>query len=228
MDDMNTATQKAMQSLVESGKFEAIVAEQLETTVTKVIQNTLNSYSDFGKSLENSVIEGLNLDFSKLGIAGYNDTVLKIVKRKLDAAILAIGTKQIEEDMEELLSSEIPSEITLSKIVEEFIDYYDDDARDNGWQNCTAKVKKEYGSTWVYLGSEPDQEDYRCDYRLYISDRNGVCNVMELQLDGRDIKEKLFIGGLHGFEKLLFQLYACKVKIIVDDIDDTSYPSNSW
>ena len=52
-------------------------------------------------------------------------------------------------------------------------------------------------------------------------------DAMVEALEGCDPSKKIFCGPFYGFDRLLFQMYAAKTKLIIDEDDvNTEYPGN--
>jgi hypothetical protein len=154
-----------------------------------------------------------------LGLAGYNDIILKIVKEKLDNGIEAFGKAQIEKDLEELLKAP-PAEIKLSELIEQMKSR----ARGDHDSECTCLIEWGSNDGWgrVYLdeGSAKSRRD--CKYELAFT-KDG--EIYSFSIDGRDPSKKMFCGPFYAFERTLFQMYAAKTKLIMDKGEvNTYYP----
>jgi len=52
-------------------------------TITSIVDDELRSLSPFGEEFTQQVRSALQVDFSKLGLPGYNDLVLALVRAKM-------------------------------------------------------------------------------------------------------------------------------------------------
>jgi len=221
MEELKNAIVKSFNKMADSGKIQEIIDKKLEATVTSVLDDCLRDWSDFGKALKEVVKTNLNINMDDLKIAGYNDLILKIIQQKIDSNISAISTEQIEKQMAELLKNP-PTEIKLSELIADFIEYNCDE--DNPYENPEEITfiyeNKHY--PYVYFDKEPNQEKYRCEFRFGISDEK----MFNCKIDGEELDKSLFHGAMFNFEKKLFHMYAAGTKIIMD-VDDveTYYPS---
>lgn len=80
--------QSALNNIVESGTIEKIIAQKVEKAIEDILSDSLRSYSDFGKKLEEVVKQSLQIDLSKISTLGYQQIVVDIVKQKLQEAAL--------------------------------------------------------------------------------------------------------------------------------------------
>lgn len=222
----------ALDRLIASGKIERALDENLEKTVGAVLSSELRQYSDFGKTLEALVKEAIKLD-DKLGIPGYNDLVLKIVKQKLDAVADKAIRDGLDKQLSELLAMP-PESVKLSKLVSDFIEYAENhkEHEREGSSDITLIVDdpKSYSTGGavhrsIYLDPEGGKEKYDCAIKLDTMDGQ----VHSVRVDGKELKERLFIGSLYGFERSLFQFAAAGTKIEFDREAghiDTAYPGD--
>ena len=221
MDDLKTGVEQAFMTMLESGKIQEIVEKQLDSTVASMIKDILSPYGPFGKGLKEYVESSLQVDFRQLNLAGYNETVLKIIKTKMDAAIRTAGMERIEKEMTSLLAAP-PKEMKLSELVEQYKRRVRD--RDgNSRITCIVDLKDNTGLcpgyAHIYLDKEKNKSRYSCEIQLDVTPQG---EVFGLKLSGTDIKNTLFVGPLWDFERSLFQMYASGTKIIIDadDVDD--------
>lgn len=220
--ELEAAVTSAFRNMVDSGAIQAIIEKKLSETVDSILSDSLRSYSEFGKKLRASVESALNVDLSDLGLPGYNEMVLEVVRRKISERLFITGKEKIERDMEELLGSSAPAEITLSKLVEDFIDFVKEDTREEyGRVTVIVDPLSKHGYRHIYFDNDGDKEKYSCRHRIML-DNEGV--PFSVRIDGLEVGKALFSGRMTGFEKTLFQMYATKAKIIVDDEE----PDLSW
>jgi len=220
MKQLEEAIVAAYQKLAAEGKIEAIIEKALEQTIERTITDTLRSYSDFGKALEEKVQSELNVDLRKLSFQSYNDVVLKIVSEKLNGLADETMKRQMDEFLGKLLE-EPPETIKLSELMEDLVKSHTEDSYENGWEYPTLIIEEDGSFVHIYIDKEPNKEKYLCDYRLMIF-KGRVSNVA---IEQRDAKKTLFVGRFHGFEQKLFQLYAAKTNIEIDiEEGDVGYP----
>ena len=214
--------QMVMESLEEmekSGKIKEIINSRVGRTVTSIADDLLKDWSDFGKALKTKLKESLKISFDELTIPEYNELILNQIQGVFNSHINELGIKQIKENVEKLLSSDIPKEIKLSEIIEKFKEevikyaYEPIEERDISFHCEGPKY-----STQMYhisFDKEENKNEYECKYRLSISD-NKLASVHNKDFD---YEKHPMIGSIYGFERLMFQLYCNGSRIIVDNVD---------
>lgn len=222
MEDLKQAVSKAFNNVLASGAIEAAIEKQLASTISSLIQSEMREYSEFGKAIGAKVKEAVAVNLDRLDLPSYNDLILKILRIQIDGVMQGDAAKQLEANMAKLLE-QAPAEITMEKLVEDFIEEHKEDKEG---ESFTLLIERKYGSTYVSLDTEPGKTEYSCDFRLGV-DKEG--KVYHLAFGGKDVAKTLFVGPIYGFERHLFQLYAAKSKLIIAaDAEahdfDTSFP----
>lgn len=214
MKELEEQVVKAFRTMVESGQLEKSIQEKVARTVNEVLDESLKSWSPFGKALKEHVATQLNVDFRALGLGGYNDLVLSVIRSKLDSLIDATWKADLEKGMEDLLRGG-PSEIKLSELMAELKETYSYDASQKGWEHATCIVESKEGISslrWVHFDPEPQTQTYRCRFRMLVHADGTSPSV---SVEGKEIQSDL-LDRCHGFTRTLFQLRTAKTKIIFD------------
>lgn len=219
MKELESAIVAAFSKMAETGAIQTIIEKKIEKTVEEILSEALRSYSEFGKGLTGIIKASLNVDLHQLGLVGYNDIILKIVRAKLDTSMEVFGKAQIEKDLEELLKSP-PAVIKLSELVEQLKEKH----CDGDFHECTCIVDWGNSDGWgrVYLDKDADKRKNDCEHSLAFTKEG---EIYSFSIDGRDPSKKIFCGPFYGFERTLFQMYAAKTKLVIDkDEVDIYYP----
>ena len=226
MFDLEQHVTDAVRECVTSGKMKAMVETHVAKMLDSILGDALRSYGDIGKSIEAAVKQSLAIDPAQLGLTGYNLTVLAIVKQKLNAAVEKVGVEKLSKDMDELLGTNAPAVIKLSKLIEDFKTWA---AGQHGAESrCTIIFEEsQYGSRWLYLDKDAKKGMYDCQFSMLIPDEDGAggtCTTTGVvpticKIEGRDPKQTFIMGKLYGFERTLFQMYAAGTKVVVDETD---------
>ncbi|WP_186257825.1 hypothetical protein [Burkholderia gladioli] len=226
MRELEQAVSIAFSSIVASGVIEKAIEKKLTETITSIIDSELRSYSEFGKQLGEQVKAALQVDLTKLGLPGYNDFILKVVRAKVSALTEKAIAEQVEAQLTTLLAP-APAEIKLSELVAQFIKGNDErygcscDAPDR----ITLHVEEtQYGSRWVRLDKDEGKRAYECDVEFGVRESDG--HIFGLRLNGAKTSETLFLDP-YGFERSILQMFQAGTKLIIDreaDEIDTYYP----
>lgn len=217
MKELKQAVSDAFDKIVASGTIEQAIEKKLTETITSAIDEQLRSYSDFGKTIKDQVSKALAVDLSVAGLPTYGHLVTEIIRRRVDASLQGEFAAQLEKDIAELLAP-APAEITLEALIEEFIKEHED-GREG--EKFTLLIENEgRGFAYVALDKEEGTDKYSCDYRIGVHDGK----VYTLNFGRQDVQKALFVGPLGGFEKLLFQLFSAKSKLVIPaDVDTYSH-----
>jgi hypothetical protein len=222
MRDIEAAVANATHELVKSGRLTEIIKTQVESTVERILKDALGEWSPSGKQLKEAVESALSIDPERLGLPGYNQTVLTIVRNALDARVEEVAGKKLKADLDQMLGTAAPKEIKLSALVKEFKKFARDrGGHEEGEKAVTVILERDrgYSSRWLYLDVDPCKEKYRCAFQMLLSNDG---DVHVCKIDGHDPKKSIFLGVLTGFDRLIFQMYAAGTKVVIDqeEFDD--------
>jgi len=216
MKDFEAAVADATREHVKSGLLTKLVTDQVAKTMKSIVEDSLSAYSPFGKQLKETIVSQLSIDPSKIGLEAYNQTVLAIIRQKLDSILDLKVREKISKQMEELLGTDAPASIKLSKLVEEFKKWAREQYGHKSSCTIVLEEKGQYSSRWLYLDLEPRQTVTSSRFAMLISD-DGKVTFHRFQ--GVDPKGGAFLGPVYGFERFLFQMYAAGTEIEIDEED---------
>ena len=226
MFDLEAAVTDSIQKMVQADQVRPIIEKQIAATVATIIRETLGDYSDFGKQIREQVKASLNV--GELGLAGYNETVCKIVRAQLDAAIETQGAAMLKKNIEEMLGGATKREVKVSELVIAFAKWARNEKQES---RIHAELDDpSYGSRTLYLSVNSDkyQSKYsaECQVSFRVDPKDTEPNrVWAIKWQGKDPSKQVFVGPLCGFEKTLFQLYATGSTLVVDTEDLDSIES---
>ena len=219
--DIKETVQSELTNLVDSGKVQEIIREQLEKTIKSTFSDLLRDCSDFGKNLKDKLSQAMDIDLTKLTLLNYNTIVTDIVKAELDKSILQHVQIPITEAIRQIASPLEKKEWLLSEIIEKFIE---EEVEKDAYDGSITLIVDDgrYGTTHVSFDKEEDKKEYNCEYRLSIRNETGTLwsfNIGSYKTVSQDQRQ----GPIHGsFDNFIFKLYAsgCTIKL-----DETS---NYW
>lgn len=226
MKELKQLVSEAFDKIVVSGAIEQAIEKQLAETISSVLRGQLRSYSDIGKVIEAQVKASLNIGTMEL--PSYADLIGKIVRRQVEAGMQNEATRQLEQNISELLAP-APAEITLDQLIDDFIkSRLDQSYSDIRGDSFTLIIEHAEGSTagykHIYIDCEYGTSKYSCAIQIDVKPSG---EVYGLKLGGKDLKDQLFVGPLYDFERKLFQLFTAKSKLIVpDDADASDYQTS--
>lgn len=219
MFDLEQAIVSAVRNLVESGRLTEKVAEHADKMLDDIVGDVLRSYSDLGKQIKEAVKKSLSIDPEELGLAGYNRVVLDTIRGRLQRAIHQVGVEKLQKDLDELLGTNAPETLKLSKLIEEFKEWAANWGATTG--RCTIILEEtQYKSRWLRLDREARKDKYQCQFAILIG-QDGHPSFT--RIEHADPNKAIMLGKLDGFAQRLFQLRAAGTKLEIDqeDFDDS-------
>lgn len=222
--DFRQVVIESLDKLIGQQLIEAAIEKALAKTIEEIVQQELRSYSDFGKQLQAAVKKSLELH-GTLELASYNQSILNIVKRQVEAGVNNALQREIAANLEDLLTAP-PAEIRLSQVVEAFKKHI----RHSVSGQCTCDdyhaiglLIEEHSSLDGYweVALDEDGENYAhekkrkydYDFRLCM---NKEGQVYHLCFGHQDVEKTLFVGRCSDFERLLLQMKLGKTRVIND------------
>ena len=220
MQDITSAVAKGLGQLIDSGRIEKVISEQIEKTISDIIKEQMRAYSPFGEHVKAAVKAALTFDPQAIALPSYNVMVCDLIRQHVENRMRGDAADHVKRLMDELLGTP-PKQIKLSELVDQFKEHVKDHWRYDGEHAVTCIVERtEYGSLWLNLGTKPDMDKYKCEFKMLISKPykgEEPLTVATVWLDHTEVKSGLFLADRTGFERFLFQLWTCKVPLVLDE-----------
>lgn len=113
---LSVLVERSFSQLLQSDTVQKIIHTQLEKTIGSIITDTISGYhSPFKKALETYVAQAMPMKLDSIGLAGYQGTILSIIKSKLDASLQQWVEKGMAEHLEELMAPP-PESLTIEDL----------------------------------------------------------------------------------------------------------------
>lgn len=215
--NLEQAFMQAFQELKEEGYVEQVIKEQIKKTVATVIQDCFGSWSKLSKALTKEIQENIHINLSSLDIPTYNQVVFNAIKEELERSVYNEGAKRIQEQIQQMLGT-AKEEYKLSEVVDRLVEAELDleELDFDEYREITVIVQNKWGNTFVYLDPEEGKEWYRCKYSITLDENN---EVQRVSIGDTSFDNKLIMGGLYGLEKLLFQMWTRRAKLVIDEYE---------
>jgi hypothetical protein len=209
---LSVLVERSFTQLLQSDAVQKIVHAQLEKTIGSIITDVISGYhSPFKKALETYVVQAMPMNFDTIGLAGYQGTILSIIKSKLDASLQKWIEKGMAEHLEELIAPP-PESITIEEL-EEML-RKEQEEEDGEEIDITTDVRdRETGGYWQ-VTFKVRKQGFNEEFTLFATKEGELYNI-SLPYKG-SLTKGLFVGRLYGFEKALFRLYIGKTKLLRD------------
>ncbi len=196
----------------------------LDETVNKAVSNALKTFSPAGKTISEAIEKALQVD-PDFGIPSYNETLKRMIVPILEQRLDAIGQGTIKEEIEQILER-APEEIKLSELVEKFKESalgYKEEWESGEITLIVEESDELDGYFNIYLDDEENTRQHSCSFVIRTKEQGRVWSGKAGYSGEFDKRMPVLFGREHGFSKLLFNLYACGTRIIIDEDDCDIY-----
>lgn len=207
-------------------KVAAKIEKLAEGLVEEVINDAFARYSDLGKQLRSVISSSLKLpeDLNALDLPAYGNTIINILRAKVEETGENLINARLAEQMDEILSM-APSELKLSDVVTSILEDNNDN-QTGADATCIVvwndnHLLSEYCT--VYLSERGHMRKDDCEVRVHVQNEVGIYN---LTVDGKDANKVIRMGAYRQWQKMLFSAFACGSKFIVDE--DAVVTSTGW
>lgn len=221
---------RILQERIQAGALEKAITKQVDNLIAETASEVFRSYSDLGKAIKKQLTAAVMPKVDSLGdLPVYHD----FVTNRLKLAAQSFYDDRLKEVLDKELKqifSEVPEQLTLSYIVEQILGNAKE-YQEGGEGEITLHIEKSnYGSVMVSIDKESDVSEYSCAYRLHLSENkeSGNYEILSLKVEDKDCDNKLCAGRLYNIDKILFNVYAMKGEIIIDNGTDSDDYTSSW
>lgn len=225
MDLQKIAIEK-IKKFEESGKIEKIFAERLEKTFEQVIDDCLDSWSDFGKELKEILKEELKINRKDLDLKSYNEILSNYIGSELKSKLETTGLNKLSLFLDDKVLGVTNGEIEFQELIDQFKDRYDHLTTD---EYMRLEVKQD-DDKWTIIKMNINDSDRDWLYTLRIKDGYIICvSKTKDKFYNSGVEE--IIGEKYQFEAVLENLYLKNIRIInIEDADymNTCYHENDY
>lgn len=225
---------KVLQDRIQSGAVEQAIIKHVDKLIESAADDVFRSYGDVGKALKEQFAKAIMPQLESIGdLPTYHEYVtnrLKLATQNFYDNRLA---SVVDAELKDLLA-EVPEEITLSWLVKHLVKQCESDS-DGGYEGeITLIMRKMWdwcdSSYAVFLDPNPNVSERDCDYDLHLSKNkeSGKWDLLGVRVDGRKPGEKICMGRLYNFDKVLFNIFAMKGSIDLDKGLDAEDYETSW
>ena len=216
--------QSALNNVVLSGKIEEIISKKIEKTIEDILDDSLKSYSDFGRQVKEVINNSLQIDLSKISALGYQQIVVDIVNQKLKEATLEHISKPIEDVLSKVIAPFEKRTYKLSEIIEKYKESEWDSSDDDEIEISFHVEESSYGSIHIGFDKEKVNRKYDCEYQLSVNDDKDK-NIYSFEIKGwKPQQGDLRASSIHGtFDHFIFNLYASQSPIEIDENSVETY-----
>lgn len=212
MKELNQIVTTKLASMIDDGSIEKMIEDQLEKLMQDTVNATLRRYSDFGKSLTETIETSIGTSLDHVSFPEYNHFVAQLVQEKYGQAL----DKHAATLLEELLKAElspVPEELNAQKMLDEVRSCWGESAQENGGE---INIEWDENDTAIYMTIKHPEYDWQsikvtfynhgekdCQYHI------GYINEDDKRISG-SITGATHAMGLAGY---FYKLYCRQTKI---------------
>lgn len=222
---------KVLHERLAAGALEQAITKRVDQLIEDTAEDLFRSYGVIAKALKEKLSASIMPQIESLDdLPVYHDFVMN----RLKAAAQGFYDNRLGEVVDaelKAIMSEIPEEISLSWLVKKIIEEARDDEDDPEGEITLIIEERSYGSFIdIYLDKEEGKEKRECDYDLHLHQNKETSKweIINIRVNGRKAGEQLSIGTLYNTDKVLFNLYAMKGQIELDQGEDASDYETTW
>ena len=235
----------------DSSKPAEIIDKHVESMFTDIIKDNFRSYSDMGKLVSQAIKDALPSNVSDLfELTRYNDLISTALKTQWESSgVTGEMLRRSQAAIDEALKDDIvPEFVSLSELLEEFVEAHKESAADNHWERPRISIREDdnvssYSNIkHLHICFDPAPEErssfssretrkrseWECANRISVSIRGEndkgfeYGEVYSAQLEGKPIGRNFMIYS--KWEKLTAALYFGGAQLVIDcDESDFSY-----
>jgi hypothetical protein len=221
---------QVLQQRIQSGAFEEVIGKYADKLIDEVAKDCLNSYGAIGKALKEQFAKAIMPELDSIAdLPVYHEFVTNRLKLATQEFYNNRLASVLDAELKELLT-EIPEQITLSWLVEKVMEERKNDEYE-GEITLIIEEDLKYGDfAQIYIDVNTEQSKRDCKYDLHIhkDKTSDKWEIIGLRINGRKSGEQLSMGNQYGFEKILFNIYAMKGRIDLDEGIEPSDYETSW
>jgi hypothetical protein len=215
VEQLKEAIIQSFNQQVQTGAVAAIVEAQVQKFAKSVIEDSLRSYSEFGRALEKKLEAGLLSSLDRFSLEQYNELIMKAIQDRIDEVYVKDAKTHLERILNETFRKP-KAKYKLSEIVKEIRGGVEDH------ESISLYVDKHDRITFVYIDSEAEKKQYSCEWHLVIhNDDKVLASARRKQPYSGEKARPIKPDGSHmsRLESLLFQLVVHGTEIELDDDD---------
>lgn len=218
---------------IQAGALEVAISKKVDSLIEATADDVFRSYGDLGKALKEKITKAIMPQLEEMDdLPTYHDFVLNRLKVAAQGFYDSRLTEVLDKEFAKIMA-EVPEKITLSYIVESLLKDAQEDGDGEG--EITLIIEEHNyssGGRWlsVYIDKEADQDKHSCDFDLHLSkDKDtGKYDILGIRVDNKKPGESLAMGRLYNMEKILFNVYAMKGRIELDQGLDADDYDTTW
>ncbi|WP_299262961.1 hypothetical protein [uncultured Psychrosphaera sp.] len=175
MKELAQIVNESIGKMIEDGSIEKMIQTKIETTVAEIVNDSMKSYSDFGKDIKSKIEESIKLSRGWT-LPSYNNFIIEQVKNRFSDVVKSAALTNIDE----ILKEEFPV-IEGVQSADLIIDYVKRQWKEDAFKsNGEIELSAEFGdseTSMVVKLKHPEYDWYDITLTLYNHDEKGVWKI---------------------------------------------------
>ncbi len=225
MFDLEKEVGEQFSKMNESGLLSEMIEKKLSSAIEKSIADSIDSIfrynGDGKKKIEEAVKKALDFDVEKLEIPSYRNSLLNMVKDKLNEITfkdMDVAVKAVDK----LISEEVPESVSFEDLMYKFIDDVKEDDKTEYEGEISIHVDDRESLVFIQFDKGSDIENYSCAYNLVLH-QDGKIHSFEFENKGHQSKYQFGESYNYTIADYIYKLYVNGTKITdVQDCDTES------
>ena len=239
-----------LKAFEQSDAYKDLIQSKIKKLIEEALDEAIGWRSDFNKQIKAAIQKAMPANVEKaIDLTLYNTLLVQEIKNTWEANAISshAGEKAKEVVLDFIKGYTVPEYITMTQLIETFIEMNEDDAAQNQWERPHIFFEPmEHSDTSYGFGIEDHKEEYsryssrsektsahQFDNNLYISpikdemhDGHPVYCVFSGRLGHSPLGNSEIKKFYSDFDKLIAYIYYGGSKLVLDttDFDDFSYP----
>lgn len=220
--DIESLVQDSITKALNPERIGALVEKCVRDSVDSALNETLRSYSPFGKRLKESIEAAVPHELDKGSFSTFHDCVNKVLSEKLTGYLEEKALREVGQTIDQLLEKP-PESITLSALVAVMMEEWSGDAEPGKAPTVIVDSSGSLGWKNIYFDPKSRTSKYSCRLEIRTKDDGKTWSMSSQDLGSR---KAWFYGAQFEFSRYCFWLYTGKTKLIIDETDfsDLEWP----
>lgn len=224
--DINKIANEKINSLLESGEIEKLIADGVENNVKKAITAATENYQ-WKRTIEDNIGKVISEVAQNVNFSAYANFLRDRMNKQIEAYVKNDMINLMRDSFEKVYFN-MPEDIKLSDILNKYKEYLDDnlDSDDKKeWGHIDFSFEREYSSFIQIKAGSPKSTRYEVydkgiEINLFKPRGEDKASISWIRFNGNDFKTCMDLHKLSEFEILMFNLMFTQKEIEVDIDED--------
>lgn len=218
----------AVTNVLNSDELKQTIEARIEKTITSVLHESFQEYSDFGRDFKEAVKKEMKLDLDNVGFLEYNHFVAATIKDRFKAQTESATFNQIDEMLKKIIGGAAPV-VTIDDLVDDLQKQRDEysDRHCGQFALIFSRGADSWNNGEIKISFDDDKEMYdgrdntakHCRSSITVSMETKKVIGFDMGHQGNTEKAKVTTYR-HNFESKLFRMYATGTVIDFGEYDE--------